>query len=56
MFSDRQGGLIRHKWLAEHPLDPTREVPDLDELRAAIERELGAVEVETFGFEPLDGG
>jgi len=47
-------GKIRYKWLAEHRLDPTRDVPDLNELRAAIERELGPVDTDTFGFSSLD--
>lgn len=43
-------GIIRYKWLAEHRLDPTRDTPDLDELRSAIERELGTADPDTFGF------
>ncbi len=34
-------GKIRYKWIGEDPIDPTRDTPDLDELRAAIEAELG---------------
>jgi len=50
-----QEGVVRYKWLAEHALDPTRDVPDLDELHEAIERELGEFEPERFGIEPSEG-
>lgn len=45
-------GVIRYEWLAEHGIDPTRDVPDLDELRSAIEDAFGEVEQETFGLDP----
>lgn len=47
-------GVIRYKWLAEHRLDPTRDVPDLDELRGAIDSELGGADADTFGFSSPD--
>lgn len=31
---------IRYKWVAEHPLDATRETPSMHEIRTAIENEL----------------
>lgn len=43
-------GVVRYKWLGEDGLDPTRDVPDLDELRSAIEDELGSADPDTFGF------
>lgn len=46
-----QSGEIRYRWLAEHRIDPTRATPDTDELRDALDRELGATEAETFGFD-----
>lgn len=36
-----QSGEIRYRWLAEHRIDPTRATPDLEELRAALDSELG---------------
>lgn len=45
-------GVVRYKWLAEHRIDPTRATPDMDELRSAIEAELGTVAADSFG---LDG-
>jgi peroxiredoxin Q/BCP len=38
-------GNIRYKWVGEDAIDPTRDTPDLDELRDAIEAELGAPDV-----------
>lgn len=46
-----QTGEIRYRWIADHPIDPTRTTPDLENLRAAIDNELGAYEPETFGFD-----
>lgn len=40
-------GVIRYTWVAEHRLDPTRSIPDLDDLHAAVERELGTADAET---------
>lgn len=34
---------IKFKWISEHPLDPTRDLPSLAELQQAIEQELGIV-------------
>jgi peroxiredoxin len=34
-------GVVRYKWLSEDRIDPTRDVPDLEDLHAAIESELG---------------
>jgi peroxiredoxin len=39
---------IRYRWVAQHPLDPTRETPSMREIRTAIENELNASEFE-FG-------
>jgi peroxiredoxin len=35
-----RGGRIRYKWIADHPLDATRDVPSMDEIHAAIDEEL----------------
>lgn len=43
-------GRIRYRWLAEHPIDPTRDTPPVSEIHDAITRELGEPETETFGF------
>lgn len=42
-------GTIRYRWVGEHPLDPTRDQPPLDEIRDAVE-EFSGDEPETFGF------
>ncbi|WP_020221735.1 redoxin domain-containing protein [Halarchaeum acidiphilum] len=43
---------IRYRWIGEHPLDPSRDQPPLDEIRAAIEDAFdGSADEETFGFE-----
>ncbi|GAA0293467.1 redoxin domain-containing protein [Halarchaeum salinum] len=42
---------IRYRWIGDHSLDPTRDQPPLDEIRAAIEDILGGEGAETFGFE-----
>jgi len=33
--------VVRYRWLAEHWLDPTRDVPPVAEIRAAIDGTLG---------------
>lgn len=47
---DREG-TIRYVWVGEHPLDPTRDQPPLDEIRDVVNEVCGGPEVETFGFE-----
>ncbi|MFB6072059.1 MAG: redoxin domain-containing protein [Halobacterium sp.] len=42
-------GVVRYRWVGEHPLDPTRDQPPLDEIRDAV-GELAGDETETFGF------
>jgi peroxiredoxin len=42
-------GVVRYRWIGEHPLDPTRDQPPLGEIREAVE-ELSGEEPETFGF------
>ncbi|WP_336034967.1 redoxin domain-containing protein [Halobacterium yunchengense] len=42
-------GVVRYRWIGEHPLDPTRDQPPLGEIRTAVE-ELVGEEPETFGF------
>ncbi|WP_232700796.1 redoxin domain-containing protein [Halobacterium wangiae] len=42
-------GVVQYRWVGEHPLDPTRDQPPLDEIRAAVE-ELSGDEPESFGF------
>jgi peroxiredoxin len=46
-------GVIRYKWLAEHRIDPTRDTPNMHELKTAIEAELGPVEAENFGMDSI---
>jgi hypothetical protein len=42
-------GVVRYRWVGEHPLDPTRDQPPLAEIREAVEGLVGE-EPETFGF------
>jgi peroxiredoxin len=42
-------GVVRYRWIGDHPLDPTRDQPPLAEIREAVE-ELAGEEPETFGF------
>jgi len=42
-------GVVQYRWVGEHPLDPTRDQPPLDEIRHAVE-EFAGDDVETFGF------
>jgi len=35
-----QDGTIRYRWLAEHWLDPTRDVPPIEDVHDAIVREI----------------
>lgn len=43
-------GEIKYKWISDHPLDPTRDVPSLEELHEVIQRELDIPPAETFGL------
>jgi len=44
-------GTIRYVWVGDHPLDPTRDHPPLDEIRETVEDLLGPEDgEETFGF------
>jgi peroxiredoxin len=49
VFLVDEDGVIQYRWVGEHPLDPTKDQPPLDEIRNAVE-ELGGDEPETFGF------
>jgi len=42
-------GVVRYRWVGEHPLDPTRDQPPLSEIREAVEEHAGGG-AETFGF------
>lgn len=42
-------GTVQYSWVGDHPLDPTRDQPPLDEVRTAVE-DLSDDETETFGF------
>ena len=42
-------GVVRYKWVGEHPLDPTRDTPPVAEVHEAIVEEFGD-DPETFGF------
>jgi len=39
-------GVVRYRWISDHPLDPTRDTPSVDEIRRAIVEELDAGEPE----------
>lgn len=41
---------IRYRWIGTHPLDPTRDTPDVYEIHEAIREVFGEPEIETFGF------
>jgi peroxiredoxin Q/BCP len=43
-------GEVRYRWLADHWLDPTRDLPPVSEIHEAVAAEVGP-EVETFGFD-----
>jgi len=51
VFLVDQEQTVRYVWVGEHPLDPTRDQPPLDEIRDAVHREIGGPETESFGFE-----
>ena len=42
-------GEVRYRWLADHWLDPTRDVPPVSDIHEAVVAEVGT-DVETFGF------
>lgn len=44
-------GTIKYRWLADHPIDPTRETPPLNEVHTAVSDALGLDDPETFGFD-----
>jgi peroxiredoxin len=35
-----QDGVVRYRWISEHPLDPTRDTPPVGDIQAAITEEL----------------
>ena len=41
---------VRYRWVGTHPLDPTRDTPDVYEIHEAIREEYGEPEIETFGL------
>lgn len=43
-------GVVRYKWIAEHPLDPSRDQPPISEIHEAIADEFDDDGPETFGF------
>ncbi|WP_128477452.1 redoxin domain-containing protein [Halorussus pelagicus] len=43
-------GVVRYKWIAEHPLDPSRDQPPISEIHEVIENEFDDDGPETFGF------
>ena len=43
-------GTIKYTWIGDHPIDPTRDVPSLEELHEVIQRELDIPSAETFGL------
>ncbi len=43
-------GVIRYRWLADDPIDPTRDTPPMAALHEAVVEHIGEPENETFGF------
>lgn len=43
-------GVVRYKWVGEHPVDPTRDQPPISEIHEVIVEEFGENESETFGL------
>jgi peroxiredoxin len=43
-------GVVRYRWVGDHPVDPTRDVPPVSEIHDAVTDVLGEPETETFGF------
>lgn len=41
---------VRYRWLGDHWLDPTRDVPPVDEIHEAINESLDVENPDTFGF------
>lgn len=41
---------IRYRWLSEHWLDPTRDMPPVGEIHDVIRHEIGSEETDSFGF------
>ncbi|MFB6135166.1 MAG: peroxiredoxin family protein [Halobacteriaceae archaeon] len=41
---------VRYRWVGDHWLDPTRDVPPVAEIRDGVDEVLGGPETETFGF------
>lgn len=39
-----QEGVIRYKWIAEHLIDPTRDMPPLEEIKRAVEETMSRSE------------
>lgn len=39
-----RGGVIQYKWVAEHLIDPTRDIPPLEEIHTAIDETLSGTE------------
>lgn len=42
---------IRYRWVGEHWLDPTRDVPPVREIFDGVSAEVGEPKTETFGFD-----
>ena len=40
---------VRYRWVGTHPLDPTRDTPDVYEIDEAIREAFGELDAETFG-------
>lgn len=43
-------GVVRYKWVGDHPIDPTRDQPPISEIHEVIMDEFGGSERETFGL------
>ena len=49
-------GIVRYRWLADHWLDPTRDVPPVEEIHQAVERVLSGEPVDESTEESVDDG
>ncbi|WP_435180164.1 redoxin domain-containing protein [Halorussus sp. AFM4] len=45
-----EDGVVRYRWVGEHPLDPTRDQPPIAEIHQAIAEEFDGDGPETFGL------
>jgi len=44
-------GTVRYNWISEHPVDPSRDTPDVSEVHRAVAEQLGGPDSDSFGFD-----